>query len=69
MPENTFRGRLSGPERHGVTNLSFGSGRVSLVAEEGRIEVESSRPLQLEVNGIPFACPAGRSEHRLRAQE
>lgn len=69
VPENTIRWRLSGPERHGVTNLSFGSGRVSLVAEEGRIEVESSRPLQLEVNGIPFACPAGRSEHRLRAQE
>lgn len=69
VPENTIRWRLSGPERHGVANLSFGSGRVSLVAEEGRIEVESSRPLQLEVNGVPFVCPAGRSEHRLRAQE
>ncbi len=64
VPENTVRWRTAGPERHGVCNLAFGSGRISLIAENGRIEVEATRPFRLKVDGVRLECPAGRSEHR-----
>jgi glycogen debranching enzyme len=59
--ESKVRWRLSSARRHGVRRLSFGENTVSLLYDRGRIEVTAARPFTLEVDSMPYACPAGTS--------
>ena len=48
------------PGKVGIRKLRFGDVTCDLVAENGRIEVESNRPFTLEVNGKMFSVAVGR---------
>ena len=48
------------PGRVGVKGLRFGGITADLVAERGRVEVETDRPFTLEINGRSFAVAPGR---------
>ena len=55
--------KLSG--RVGVRKLRFGGVTADLVAEGGKVEVETDRPFTLEVNGKVFPAATGRQSFAL----
>ncbi len=58
---NTVCWKLAGDFRHGIKNLRFGGNCVSLVAENGKINVWAEQAFTLNINGRTFDCPAGDS--------
>ncbi len=47
--------------RHGIRGLRFGSIVADIVAEGGRVTVQSNRPFTLEINGIEHWCGPGKT--------
>ncbi len=58
---STIHWRITSPRRHGIRNLRFGDNTVSLVCEDGRIQVNADKPFTLVVNSVAHSCPAGES--------
>ena len=50
------------PGRTGIRGLRFGGITTSMIAENGRVEVESSAPFTLEINGRNIPVGSGKSQ-------
>jgi hypothetical protein len=59
--QNRVRWRLHQPGKHGITNLRFGNIVTDIVYDgQHSVTVRSNAPYTLEINGSPYAVPAGR---------
>lgn len=68
--ERVVKWRLHQPGLHGVRRLRFGDIQTDLIAiGDGSIDVKSSGPFTLEVNGKPFAVSAGEQRFEISGWE
>jgi hypothetical protein len=54
------------PGKTGIRNLRFGGITTSLIFADGKVEVESSAPFTLEINGREFPVETGKRQISLR---
>lgn len=67
-PNNLIRWRVRRRDRHGVRRLRLGAVEVSLIYEDGKIDVQASGPFRLEINGRSFNVSKGDSTVRVDAR-